>query len=51
MNWICLTQVRLKMVDGCENGTEPSAAIVGKEFYEHLKKDATVGESTVIFTP
>jgi len=51
MNLICLAQVRLKMVDGCEDSTEPSAAIVGKEFYEHLKKDSAVKESTVIFTP
>ena len=31
MNWICLAQVRLKMMGCCENGNE--AAIKGKEFY------------------
>jgi len=39
------------MADGCEDGTEPSAAIVGKEFYEHPKKDSAVRENTVISTP
>jgi hypothetical protein len=44
MNWICLAQVRLKMVGClgcCEDGNEPSAAIKGKEFYERLK-DSTL---------
>ena len=36
MNWICLAQVRLKMVDCCEDGNELLAAIKGKEFYERL---------------
>jgi hypothetical protein len=45
VNWICLAQVRLKMVDClgcCKDGNESSAAIKGKEFYEHLKKDSAL---------